>query len=137
MPRRSRGGRPRRSRFLRLNDPGPRPLRFDDDDRPPPRIGDERPAGELAREFPPERSREAGLTGAARRGAITADDLSPETLLDESPSHSPSARHERDAIDTMLRDVDANEIGAGRDSAEPIDTDEDGADRPAPGRPGP
>ncbi len=112
--KKSAGGKSRRARFLRVKEYSPRPLSFDDDDRPPGRAGDLRPAHEVLAEFPPSRVREAGLTGASMPGGeVTADDLAPETLLDDNPSHSPSAHSERDAMDTVLHDVSEADIGAG------------------------
>lgn len=114
--RRDAKSKSRRSGFLRINEEPPRALSFDDDDdRPPRRAGDLRPAQEVLDEFPPSRVRQAGLTGASMPdGEVTADDLSPETLLDEHRSHSPAAHLDRDPLDTVLRDVDGTQIGAGR-----------------------
>jgi hypothetical protein len=102
----------RRPGFVRPHDEEPRALCFDDDDRPAGRIGDPRPEDEVMEEFPPSRERQAGLAGVPG-GDVTADDLSPETLLDDDRSHSPSARDSRDALDTILRCVPETEIGAG------------------------
>ncbi len=92
-----------------LNEYPPEELRFEDD-RPPPRAGDPLPRATAARELTPRRVREAGLTGGSA-GHATADDASPETLLDED--------HGR-AADQKLRRVDGSEIGGGfgKDEAE-------------------
>lgn len=122
--------RPRRSRFLRLNNSSPRPLSFDDGERgPPPRVGDLRPEEEVLEEFPPSRVREAGLTGGPLRQDVTADDLSPETLLDDRLSRTPSAHDDREALDTLLSDVPESAIGAGEGLDEAEDAE---ADRMAP-----
>lgn len=101
-------------------------LRFERGDTRGGRIGDARDAHERNEEFPPERVREAGRTAAAMPdGEITADDLSPETLLDSEPSRTPHARDARTPADTALRTVNAAQIGAGDglDEAECADLD--------------
>jgi hypothetical protein len=92
------------------------PLDFDrdearDDDRA---IGDALPDGEQEQRFSPERVREAGLTAASVEDhQPTADDLSPETLIDESGARSAREYGENIAADTDLSEVDAEDIGAG------------------------
>lgn len=90
------------------------------------RIGDERPQAELDQEFPEQRVREAGLSGGETLGegehedGVSMDDLSPETLLDESGARSPREPGARGALDQDLSVVGADEIGggAGLDEAE-------------------
>lgn len=83
------------------------------------RIGDERPADEVAREFPPEREAQAGMSGgealseSVHEDNVTLDDLSPETLIDESGAYSPGERGEVRPADKELSVVDGSEIGGG------------------------
>lgn len=83
------------------------------------RIGDERPADEVAREFPPEREAQAGMSGgealseSIHEDNVTLDDLSPETLIDESGAYSPGERGEVRPADKELSVVDGSEIGGG------------------------
>lgn len=92
------------------------PLDFDrdetrDDERA---IGDTLPDGEQEQRFSPERVREAGLTaGSVADHQPTADDLSPETLIDESGARSPREAGDGEAADNDLRVVGADEIGGG------------------------
>lgn len=89
-------------------------LNFDDEDTPPPRIGDIRVArGEIDPEISPRRVRQAGRTGGEVNGGSTADDLTPETLLDD---YEDVGR----PTDKKLRIVDGEEIGGGfgKDEAE-------------------
>lgn len=83
------------------------------------RVGDERPAEEVDREFPPRRVAESGMTGgealseSQHEDNVTFDDLSPETLLDETGARD---RHEPGSggpADQTLRRVNADEIGGG------------------------
>jgi len=84
------------------------------------RVGDERPAAEVAREFPPQRVAQSGMTGgetlsdSLHEDNVTYDDLSPDTLLDETGARAP---HEPGGsggpADQHLRQVDADEIGGG------------------------
>lgn len=84
------------------------------------RVGDERPAADLAREFPPRRVAESGMTGgealsdSLHEDNVTYDDLSPDTLLDETGARD---RHEPGGnggpADKTLRRVEASEIGGG------------------------
>src|SRR5690606_8369706 len=75
------------------------------------RIGDERPADEVAREFPPEREARAGMSGgealseSVHEDNVTLDDLSPETLIDESGAYSPGERGEGRPADKELSGV--------------------------------
>lgn len=96
----------------------PQELSFDDDDSSDGRAGDLRPEQDILDEFPPERVRQAGMTGgevpeAGPDSGVTADDLAPETLLDDNRSHSPAAHRRRDAADTLLSSADERDIGAG------------------------
>lgn len=83
------------------------------------RIGDERSADEVAREFPPEREAQAGMSGgealseSVHEDNVTLDDLSPETLIDESGAYSPGERGEVRPADKELSVVDGSEIGGG------------------------
>ncbi|HEN8703875.1 phosphotransferase system, HPr-related protein [Pseudomonas sp. GD03862] len=84
------------------------------------RVGDERPAAEVDREFPPRRVAQSGMTGgealsdSLHEDNVTYDDLSPDTLLDETGARDP---HEPGGsggpADQRLRQVDADEIGGG------------------------
>ncbi|MBF8745302.1 phosphotransferase system, HPr-related protein [Pseudomonas putida] len=84
------------------------------------RAGDERPAQEVAQEFPSRRVAESGMTGgealsdSLHEDNVTYDDLSPDTLLDETGARDP---HEPGGAggpaDKRLRRVDAEEIGGG------------------------
>jgi hypothetical protein len=77
--------------------------------------------------FPPRRVREAGLTGGEtpQRDRITADDASPETLLDDEGGMDPAEQTGPRPADTSLSVVDAAAIGAGggRDEAEDAQVD--------------
>ncbi|MFJ4452879.1 phosphotransferase system, HPr-related protein [Pseudomonas sp. NPDC089392] len=83
------------------------------------RVGDERPAEEADQEFPPRRVAESGMTGgealsdSLHEDNVTYDDLSPDTLLDETGARD---RHEPGSggpADQTLRRVNADEIGGG------------------------
>lgn len=97
------------------------PLDFDDDntDQHEGRAGDTRPAAELEREFPDKRVREAGMTGGEALGpdvhedGVTMDDMSPETMLDESGARDPAEPGDGDPADYDLSIVDEDQIGAG------------------------
>ncbi|HVT34215.1 MAG TPA: hypothetical protein VHE37_01420 [Nevskiaceae bacterium] len=102
----------------------PRELEFEAGDERSGRAGDLRSPADVAEEFPPERERLAGRTGGELpHPGITADDLAPETLLDDNRSREPAARELRDAVDSTLRTVDESAIGegAGPDEAEMAD----------------
>lgn len=108
-------------------------LSFDkerDDDR---RIGDEVPEEEYEQRFPPERVREAGLTaGSVADHQPTADDLSPETLIDESGARSPrEPGTDEGPIDKEMHLVGENSIGGGNG----MDEAELGRARPLDGKP--
>lgn len=83
------------------------------------RVGDERDPRELQDEYPPERVRDAGLSGgeALREGRhednVTQDDLSPETLIPDDGARSPRDRGEDAPSDWDLSIVDEADIGAG------------------------
>jgi hypothetical protein len=49
---------------------------------------------------------------------VTADDLSPETLLDAEPSHTHAAVLQRVPLNTVLRDGGPDEVAAGEGEAE-------------------
>ncbi|WP_060507060.1 hypothetical protein [Pseudomonas sp. NBRC 111124] len=84
------------------------------------RAGDERPTAEVEQEFPARRVAESGMTGgealsdSLHEDNVTYDDLSPDTLLDETGARDP---HEPGGnggpADKTLRHVDADEIGGG------------------------
>lgn len=82
------------------------------------RAGDQMPAEEYAHSFPPERVREAGMTGGEALGpdvhedGITQDDLSPETLFDEG-GESPRERGHGLPADKDLSVVEADAVGIG------------------------
>lgn len=104
----------------------PQELNFEDGDERGGRIGDRRSDRELRDEFPPARVRQAGLTGGSMRDHdVTADDLSPETLLDDDPSRTP-ADPDRVPADRMLTEVEDWDIGAG----EGLDEAEEARGRP-------
>ena len=66
------------------------------------------------RRFSAARVREAGMTGGETgRGEVTADDLAPETLIDEDGGDGPHLYRGGRAADTTLREVDLSDIGAG------------------------
>ncbi|MGE8316802.1 MAG: phosphotransferase system, HPr-related protein [Pseudomonas putida] len=84
------------------------------------RIGDERPAREADEEFPPRRVAESGMTGgealsdSLHEDNVTLDDMSPDTLFDESGARDPYEPGTDDGpADKTLREVGANEIGGG------------------------
>lgn len=83
------------------------------------RIGDERPAREVAQEYPPSRVAESGLTGgealtdSLHEDNVTLDDLSPDTLYDQSGARDPYEPGGSGPADRTLRHVDADEIGGG------------------------
>jgi len=84
------------------------------------RIGDERPAREVNEEFPPRRVAESGMTGgealsdSLHEDNVTLDDMSPDTLLDESGARDPYEPGTDDGpADKTLREVGADEIGGG------------------------
>jgi hypothetical protein len=91
-----------------------RPLDFERGNQREGRIGDPRPARERKEEFPARRVREAGTTGGETADHHdTADDMTPETLLDAEASHTPGSTQGRGANDTATRTVGAADIGGG------------------------
>ncbi|NBA94923.1 serine kinase/phosphatase [Pseudomonas sp. R5(2019)] len=91
-----------------------RELDFDTEE-PSGRIGDLIPENELQQTIPPERVREAGMTGASTADhEPTDDDMSPETLIDEDGALSATEEGFGGPADQELSVVDANEIGGGR-----------------------
>lgn len=94
-------------------------LDFNDRDEHTGRAGDERPAGELEQEFPARRVAESGMSGgealsdSLHEDNVTMDDLSPDTLLDESGARDPHEPGLGGPADKQLRHVDADEIGGG------------------------
>lgn len=102
------------------------PLDFDDTDRAPPRSGEPLPEEEVRAHLPPVRERFAGRTeGEVTLGQTTADDMAPEVLLDDDPSHTPAARARRVPADTQMSVATVETIGAGggRDEAEDAQVD--------------
>ncbi|SDK64747.1 hypothetical protein [Pseudomonas indica] len=96
------------------------------------RVGDTRPEDELRDEYPPERVREAGKTGGeVNDHNPTLDDLSPETLYDETGSRSPRERGEGLPNDKDLSVVDEHTIGGGSG----LDEAELGRVKPLDGKP--
>jgi hypothetical protein len=79
------------------------------------RIGDPVPETQVEQEFPDEREREAGLTGASVPDhQPTDDDLSPETLIHEDGARSPREQGSDDEpADQNLRKVSGDKIGGG------------------------
>lgn len=90
------------------------------DDERQGRVGDERPAREVDQEFPPRRVAESGMTGgetlsdSLHEDNVTLDDLSPDTLYDETGARDADELGDGDGpADQTLREVEANEIGGG------------------------
>lgn len=112
-----KGDRPRgigpHSRKRRRERP-PQPLAFERDQEGP------IPSGADAEHFPKARVAELGRSGGETPdGHVTADDLSPETLLDDDPSRSPAVKARRAPQDTQLtRGCSTEGMGAGLDEAE-------------------
>ncbi|MDF0732156.1 phosphotransferase system, HPr-related protein [Pseudomonas entomophila] len=83
------------------------------------RIGDERPAREDAKEYPPQRVAQSGLSGgealtdSLHEDNVTLDDLSPDTLYDQTGARDPREPGGEGPLDRSLRRVDADEIGGG------------------------
>jgi len=83
------------------------------------RAGDARPEQEVNREFPPERVQRGGMSGgealseSLHEDNVTDDDLSPDTLYDQSGARDPSERGGVGPADQQLRRVDEDEIGGG------------------------
>lgn len=102
-------------------------LDFEAGDERSGRIGDPLPDDVLQRELSPQRVREAGLTAAetVHPERNTADDLAPDTLLDDEGGASPADQRGPVAADAALSIVDASAIGAGGglDEAEDAEAD--------------
>lgn len=101
---------------LRPRSDEPQELSFDDDDYTRDgRVGDRESDEVIAQEYPARREATAGLTGAATLDRdVTADDLSPETLLDEDGARGEFGDDpEMQPADQSLTTVDADEIGGG------------------------
>ncbi|MEN0105689.1 MAG: phosphotransferase system, HPr-related protein [Pseudomonas sp.] len=83
------------------------------------RVGDLKPAEQIQREQPAKRVREAGQSGGETLGTgdiedgVSLDDLSPETLIDESGARSASEPGGKTAADWDLSIVDEEDIGEG------------------------
>lgn len=83
------------------------------------RVGDERPAREVEHEFTPRRVAESGMSGgealsdSLHEDNVTYDDLSPDTLLDETGARDPYEEGEGGPADQALRRVGVDEIGGG------------------------
>ncbi|MEW9901878.1 phosphotransferase system, HPr-related protein [Pseudomonas putida] len=83
------------------------------------RAGDERPAQEVAQEYPPERVAESGMTGgealsdSLHEDNVTLDDLSPDTLYDQTGARDPREPGVGGPSDKTLRRVEEHEIGGG------------------------
>lgn len=83
------------------------------------RVGDERPARELAEDYPPRRVAESGMTGgealsdSLHEDNVTLDDLSSDTLFDETGARDPDEPGSGGPADKTLRQVEAHEIGGG------------------------
>ncbi len=99
----------------RATDDAVEELNFDTDDSGG-RIGDARTPEQTREAFTPERVREAGMTGGEMGGdAITDDDMSPATLLDEDGSGSDYGLEDSldEPQDRSLSIVEAEAIGGG------------------------
>ncbi|HKS11905.1 MAG TPA: phosphotransferase system, HPr-related protein [Pseudomonas sp.] len=83
------------------------------------RIGDERPPAEVEQEFPDRRVEESGMTGgealtdSLHEDNVTLDDLSPDTLFDQTGARDPHEPGGSGPLDRALTEVDENEIGGG------------------------
>ncbi|MCA4962858.1 MULTISPECIES: serine kinase/phosphatase [unclassified Pseudomonas] len=85
-----------------------------DEDEPGARIGDELPDNEREQLMPPERVREAGMTGASTEDhEPTDDDMSPETLILEDGARDAREAGEAGQADWDLSIVDEDDIGGG------------------------
>lgn len=109
-----------------------------EDKGPSGRFGDPTPP-EVLDQLTDEREREAGMTGGEALGpdvhedGITMDDLSPETLFDESGARSPQERGLGGPADQELSIVDEDDIGGG----EGLDEAEQARVMPLDGKPEP
>lgn len=101
------------------------------------RIGDERSAEDVERDFPSQRRREMGLSGGETLGqdetedGVSMDDLSPETLIDEDGTESPLDPADSKPADKELSIVRESEIGGGIG----LDEAEEGRVHPLDGEP--
>lgn len=101
------------------------------------RIGDRRPDEEIQHEYPEERVRKAGQSGGETLGegrhedGVSLDDLSPETLIDDTGARSPRERGDDMPADRDLSVVSEGDIGAG----EGLDEEEMARRRPLDGVP--
>lgn len=83
------------------------------------RVGDERPVAEQEQEFPPERVAQSGMSGgeALTEGIhedhVSMDDMTPETLIDETGARGPDEPGGSGPADQSLREVGGAEIGGG------------------------
>ncbi|MCO7593904.1 MULTISPECIES: phosphotransferase system, HPr-related protein [Pseudomonas] len=84
------------------------------------RAGDERPAQEVAQDYPPRRVAESGMSGgevlsdSLHEDNVTLDDLSPDTLHDQSGARDPrEPGGSGGPADKTLRRVEEHEIGGG------------------------
>jgi len=84
------------------------------------RAGDERPAREVAQDYPPRRVAESGMSGgealseSLNEDNVTLDDLSPDTLYDQTGARDPHEPGDADGpTDKTLRRVEEHEIGGG------------------------
>jgi hypothetical protein len=85
-----------------------------DEDEPGARIGDELPDNEREQLMPPDRVREAGMTGASTEDhEPTDDDMSPETLILEDGARDAREAGEEGQADWDLSIVDEDDIGGG------------------------
>jgi len=125
-PALSRPSRRRAGASTRTDEPT-RALAFEAGDDRSGRGGDRRSFEEQQAQYPARRVREAGLTGGEtpQRGRVTADDATPETLLDDAGTQNPADVRGPRPADSMLSVVDASAIGAGggRDEAEDAQVD--------------
>lgn len=83
------------------------------------RAGDARQAREVAEEYPPQRVERSGMSGgetlteSQHEDNVNYDDLSPDTLYDQTGARDPSERGGDGPADRQLRRVDESEIGGG------------------------
>jgi len=84
------------------------------------RVGDQRPAREIAEDYPPRRVAQSGMTGgetlsgSLHEDNVSLDDLGPETLFDETDAwDADESGTAGGPADMTLRQVEAHEIGGG------------------------
>lgn len=114
------------------------PLDFDKDENAPQGRAGDRQAGHG---YPPKRVREAGMSGGEtlsdgiHEDGVNGDDLSPETLFDESGARGPEEEYPEEPLegpaDAELTRVTASEIGGGSG----LDEAELGRAQPLDGKP--